>query len=48
METDLVLASTSVYRSTLLARLGLPFRCLAPRVDEDAVKQGEWEPRDAC
>lgn len=46
METDLVLASTSVYRSTLLARLGLPFRCLAPRVDEDAVKQGEWEPRE--
>ncbi|WP_406695799.1 nucleoside triphosphate pyrophosphatase [Singulisphaera sp. Ch08] len=45
---DLVLASTSSYRRTLLARLGLPFRCLAPRVDEEASKRerGDWEPRE--
>ena len=30
----LVLASTSVYRRELLERLGLPFRCVAPEVDE--------------
>jgi septum formation protein len=30
----LVLASTSPYRSALLARLGLPFTTLAPHVDE--------------
>lgn len=31
---DLVLASTSAYRRELLARLGLPFRQVAPAVDE--------------
>lgn len=46
MGNDLVLASTSVYRRTLLARLGLPFRCLAPRVDEEATKRGDWDPRE--
>ncbi|QDV33577.1 Maf family protein [Tautonia plasticadhaerens] len=35
---DLILASTSPYRRALLERLGLPFRCLAPGVDEEAVK----------
>ena len=30
----LVLASTSVYRSELLARLGMPFKTAAPDVDE--------------
>ncbi len=30
----LILASTSVYRRELLARLGLPFECRAPAVDE--------------
>jgi len=33
----LVLASTSVYRRDLLARLGLPFRQEAPAVDEAAL-----------
>jgi septum formation protein len=33
----LVLASTSVYRRDLLARLGLPFRQEAPAVDESAL-----------
>ncbi|MFC5488766.1 Maf family protein [Dokdonella soli] len=37
---DLVLASTSRYRHELLARLGLPFRALAPDVDE-APQVGE-------
>lgn len=35
----LVLASTSVYRRQLLARLQVPFVCEPPRVDEDAVKR---------
>jgi septum formation protein len=35
---DLVLASTSRYRRELLARLGLPFRALAPLCDEEALK----------
>lgn len=35
---DLVLASTSRYRRELLARLGLPFRAIAPACDEDALK----------
>jgi septum formation protein len=30
----LILASTSRYRRALLGRLGLPFDCVAPRVDE--------------
>lgn len=35
---DLVLASTSRYRRELLARLGLPFRAVAPACDEEALK----------
>lgn len=35
---DLVLASTSRYRRELLARLGLPFRAVAPLCDEEALK----------
>jgi septum formation protein len=31
---SLILASTSAYRRALLARLGLPFECVAPGVDE--------------
>lgn len=31
---DLVLASTSRYRRELLSRLRVPFRCIAPEVDE--------------
>lgn len=33
---DLILASTSPYRKRLLERLGLPFECVDPRVDETA------------
>jgi septum formation protein len=33
----LILASTSVYRRDLLARLGLPFECVAPGVDETPI-----------
>jgi len=43
---NLVLASTSPYRRALLERLGLPFRSIAPLVDEEALKQGRWEPRE--
>lgn len=35
---DIVLASTSRYRRDLLARLGLPFRAVAPLCDEAALK----------
>ncbi|MGO9915666.1 MAG: Maf family protein [Isosphaeraceae bacterium] len=42
---EVVLASTSPYRRALLERLCLPFRCLAPRFDEDAVKAQEPDPR---
>jgi septum formation protein len=45
---DLILASTSPYRRSLIERLGLPFRSVAPFVDEEALKVaiGEIEPRD--
>jgi septum formation protein len=43
---DLVLASTSLYRLALLERLGVPFRCEAPRVNEEALKAGRDDPRD--
>ena len=36
----LILASTSKYRRELLARLHLPFSCIAPGVDE-AIRRGE-------
>ncbi len=42
---DLVLASTSRYRQKLLERLGVPFRCQAPRVDEDLWKAEAERPR---
>ncbi len=35
---DLILASTSRYRQALLARLGVPFRCVDPMVDEATWK----------
>lgn len=35
---DLILASTSPYRRALIERLGVPFRCLAPPADEEALK----------
>ncbi|MFV8782750.1 Maf family protein [Microbulbifer sp. SA54] len=33
----LILASSSNYRKTLLERLGLPFRCQAPHINEEAL-----------
>lgn len=45
---DLVLASTSRYRRELLARLGIPFRCLAPQVDEEAFKTHGAAPRQVA
>lgn len=40
----LVLASTSPYRKELLERLGVPFTCVAPEVDEAAARSGESSP----
>src|SRR5262249_26711690 len=42
---DLLLASTSPYRRAQLERLGLPFRCRAPEVDESAFKSRGLPPR---
>jgi septum formation protein len=41
---ELVLASTSPYRRTLLERLGVPFRCVAPRFDEQSIPAAGIEP----
>jgi septum formation protein len=41
---ELVLASTSTYRSTLLERLGVPFRCVAPKFDERSIPVAGIEP----
>ena len=35
---NVILASTSSYRRELLQRLGVPFRCIAPAVDEGAIQ----------
>jgi septum formation protein len=48
MPMDLILASTSPYRRAQVERLGVPFRSVAPPIDEDALKS-EWgaiEPRE--
>lgn len=44
---QLVLASTSVYREALLARLGVPFTTKTPRVDETRLP-GEAPAKTAC
>jgi len=41
---EIILVSTSSYRRTLITRLGLPFRCLAPRIDEDSYKNLNLNP----
>jgi septum formation protein len=41
---DLILASTSPYRRELLQRLGIPFTCISPDVDETAVP--DEQPQD--
>ncbi|MFX3675404.1 MAG: Maf family protein [bacterium] len=43
--TELILASTSKYRKELLERLELPFRCVAPGVNEDILKQQGLKPK---
>ena len=42
---DLILASTSPYRRAQLGRLGLPFRAIAPLVDEESIKDPALDPR---
>ena len=37
MTPQLILASTSVYRQALLNKLGLPFECCDPKVDETSL-----------
>jgi septum formation protein len=43
---ELILASTSRYRKELLERLRIPFRCVAPNVDEAAL-QASYAKTDA-
>jgi septum formation protein len=43
---ELILASKSPYRRDLLARLGLPFRCVAPNVDEAAIQAQQRLPQN--
>lgn len=48
MPMDLILASTSPYRRAQVERLGVPFRAVAPPIDEEALKT-EWgvlDPRE--
>jgi septum formation protein len=45
MLPELILASTSKYRKTLVEKLGLEFRALAPLVDEEALKRPDLSPR---
>jgi septum formation protein len=42
---DVVLASTSPYRRALFERLGIPFRCVAPRFDESSIPVDALPPR---
>lgn len=42
----LILASTSRYRRALLERLGVPFQCETPQVDEEAFKSRGYSPRE--
>jgi septum formation protein len=43
---ELILASTSPYRRALLERLGVPFRCRAPLIDEEVLKREDLPPRE--
>jgi septum formation protein len=45
MPEPLILASTSRYRRELLERLGVPFTCVAPRCDEEALKDPALAPQ---
>ena len=43
---ELVLASTSIHRRTLLERLGVPFRSRRPLVDEEVIRDDSLSPRN--
>lgn len=42
-ERLLILASSSIYRQELLSRLGVPFTCFAPDIDETPLPQETWQ-----
>lgn len=46
MPYPLILASTSKYRSALLAQLGHEFEAVNPGVDEDKIKDGTYSPEE--
>ena len=41
---EIVLVSTSPHRRALMERLGVPFRCRAPLIDEDSLKDPAIDP----
>ena len=43
---NIILASTSVYRKQLLEKLGIPFECEKPKVDESAYKNKLYKPKE--
>ncbi len=45
MPSEVILASSSVYRRALLERLGIPFRCVAPADQEEKYKLRGLAPR---
>ena len=44
----IILASTSIYRKQLLDKLGIPFECEKPRVDESAYKNKLYRPKEVA
>jgi septum formation protein len=38
---EIILASSSIYRKELLAKLGLNFKCIGPDIDEDIIKSDQ-------
>ena len=36
---NVILASSSIFRKQLLAKLGIPFKCISPNIDESRLKK---------
>ncbi len=36
---NVILASSSIFRKQLLAKLGIPFKCISPNIDESRLKE---------
>ena len=42
----LILASSSTFRKELLEKIGIPFTCVSPSVDESAYKNKLYKPKE--